>query len=401
MTATILPSADASEMLETLVGRELDEDQLAEVHARATWSCLVEPGDGIAGLLVEELGATGALRAVEEERAVAAERAGISPRQWHDALARWRPRLETAPATEALRAAAHASARLLTPEDPRWPARLADLGAHAPLCLWYRGDAAHLGAPAQAVAIVGARAATGYGEHVAMELSADLAARGVTIVSGAAYGIDGAAHRAALHAGRPTVALLAGGVDRPYPAGNASLIDRIAACGAVASEVPCGSTPTKWRFLQRNRAIAALSDATVVVEAGWRSGSLNTAGHAATLGRPLGAVPGPVTSAASAGTHRLLRDYDARCITRADDVMELIGGDRQRPDPGMDVDDRTDDRTRLLDALSVRSARPVDELARRSGMSPADVEAIIGVMRLEGVVVETATGWRRLTSTER
>ena len=158
-----------------------------------------------------------------------------------------------------------------------------------------------------------------------MELSADLAGHGVSVVSGAAYGIDGAAHRAALTAGGTTIALLAGGADRPYPAGHGELIERIAASGAVVSEAPCGTTPTKWRFLQRNRLIAALSDATVVVEAGWRSGSLNTAAHAAALSRPLGAVPGPVTSAASAGCHRLLREFDARCVTNSADALELLG----------------------------------------------------------------------------
>lgn len=116
------------------------------------------------------------------------------------------------------------------------------------------------------------------------------------MVSGAAFGIDGAAHRAALLAGGTTIAVLAGGVDRPYPRAHTHMLDRIAATGAVISEVPCGSEPTKWRFLQRNRVIAALGDATVVVEAGHRSGALNTAGHAAAMSRPLGAVPGPVTS---------------------------------------------------------------------------------------------------------
>lgn len=401
MTVTTPPDADVRQLITALVGRDLDEASLAEAHAVATWSCVVEPGDGVAGVLVQEFGAAGALRAVNEGRPTEGAQAGLSHRQWDEALARWRPRLEAAPVGHALRTAVRAGVKLLTPDDPRWPARLSDLGGHAPLCLWYRGSAEQLGSPAPAVAIVGARAATGYGEHVAMELAADLGARGATIVSGAAYGIDGAAHRAALNVGAPTIALLAGGVDRPYPAGHASLIDRIEVGGAVASEVPCGSTPTKWRFLQRNRAIAALSDATIVVEAGWRSGSLNTAGHAATLGRPLGAVPGPITSGASAGTNRLLREFDTRCITRADDVMEMIGLGSPSRDAPVEAGRRTDDRTRLLDALSTRSSRSIDDLARRSGMSPADIQALIGVMRLEGEVVEVAGGWRCVAGSER
>ena len=175
------------------------------------------------------------------------------------------------------------------------------------------------------IALVGARAATGYGEHVAMESSAGLVDRGFAIVSGGAYGIDGMAHRAALASDGTTIAFLAGGVDRFYPLGHESLLSRIAQTGAVVSELPCGAAPTKWRFLQRNRLIAAASEATVVLEAGIRSGSLNTAGHAAALGRPLGAVPGPVTSPASAGCHRLLREFDAVCVVDADQMAELAG----------------------------------------------------------------------------
>jgi DNA processing protein len=218
----------------------------------------------------------------------------------------------------------------------------------------------------------------------------------VTIVSGGAYGIDGMAHRGCLATGGTTVAALAGGVDRAYPAGHADLLGRIAqGPGVVIAEVPCGTPPTKWRFLQRNRLIAALSDATVVVEAGWRSGSLNTAGHASALGRPLGAVPGPVTSAASAGCHRLLREYDARCVTSADDACELLGtlGD-ERPTPT----DRTDDRTRVLDALSARSPRSPDDLARRAGIAPDEVRGLLAMLELDGRVRRGSDGWRRVTS---
>ncbi len=174
---------------------------------------------------------------------------------------------------------------------------------------------------------MGARAATTYGEHVAMEFASALAAREITVTSGAAYGIDGAAHRGALAAGGATIAWLAGGVDRPYPMGHSDLIARIGRQegSAIVSEVAPGATPTKWRFLSRNRLLAATAAATVVVEAGWRSGSLNTAGHAVALGRTLGAVPGPITSAASAGCHRLLREFDAQVIGDVDDAYALLG----------------------------------------------------------------------------
>lgn len=151
--------------------------------------------------------------------------------------------------------------------------------------------------------------------------------------------------------------------------------------------------------------IAALGDATVVVEAGHRSGSLNTAGHAAAMSRPLGAVPGPVTSAASAGCHRLLREYDARCVTCADDVLELIGApDGQtalfdvtgEPRPRSGSAGRTDDATRVLDAMSFRAPREVAEIARRSGIAVDDASAILGLLWLEGAAVDGRDGWRRV-----
>lgn len=192
----------------------------------------------------------------------------------------------------------------------------------APIALYVLGDPWLLTAP-ERIGIVGARAATGYGEHVAMELTSDLANGGAVIISGGAYGIDGMAHRAALAAGGRTVAFLAGGVDRFYPLGHEALLSRIADSGAVIAEVPPGSAPTKWRFLQRNRLIAAASDAVLVVEAGIRSGSLNTAGHALALGMPLGAVPGPVTSPASAGCHRIIQE-GAALITSAEELRAII-----------------------------------------------------------------------------
>lgn len=148
------------------------------------------------------------------------------------------------------------------------------------------------------------------------------------------------------------------------------------------------------RFLQRNRLIAALTDATVVVEAGWRSGSLNTAGHAAALGRELGAVPGPITSAASAGSHRLLREYAAACITSASDIRELLGLDTEPPPPVGDDRPSTDRATRIRDALSPRAARTPVDIARRAGMSVADVESALGLLQLEGLAERTSGGWR-------
>lgn len=374
-----------------------DGDDPVTAYACAVWSTLVEPGDGVAGALVAAFGAARALEIAGEGPTrpgewEAAEQAGVSRAALAAGRDRWLPRWGDRVALECAR---RAGATILTPEHLAWPSRLADLGAHAPLCLWILGDSDQL-APESGVALVGARAASAYGEHVATELAAECAASGVSVFSGAAYGIDGAAHRGALSSGGSTIAVLAGGVDRPYPAGHRDLIDRVARQGLVVAEVPCGSPPTKWRFLARNRLIAALSDATVVVEAGWRSGALNTAHHAAELGRPLGAVPGAVTSPASAGCHRLLREMDAVCITGADDVRELLGF-RGCPNHEalFDAREYTGDRTRVLDALTTRAARPTTDVARRSGFAVAEAAGILGLLELEGVVTRRPEGWRR------
>ncbi len=390
-------------------------EDVADRFARAVWTGIAEPGDSAAGFLVSALGASDSLRALIERwsptRITAAvqgsdgdtETAAEIADQMRKAMARWVPRLDSAAALGAVRLAAHAGAVLLVPEDASWPVPLNDLGLHAPLALWVRGDPTRLADTARSISLVGARAATGYGEHVTVEAGSALVGRGFAIVSGAAYGIDGAAHRAALAADGTTVAILAGGVDRPYPSGHDALIGRIVDTGVVLSEVPCGGSPTKWRFLQRNRLIAAISQATVVLEAGWRSGSLNTAGHAAALGRPLGAVPGPVTSAASAGCHRLIREYGATCVTNADEMAELaVSGGVNEFEERLDSGDeerlpvasgRTSDEVRVLDALSTRSARHVSDIAKRCGLPIDVVQSLLGVLELEGVVEERQQGW--------
>lgn len=383
-----------------------DDEDAVERYATVVWSQLIEPGDSVAGRLIVGRGASGALTAVLNGSPLPE----IPAPELGAALKRWRPRLSAQTVADGLRIAGAHGVTLVTPRDPEWPSQLDDLDDHRPLCLWVRGDSSTLRRLRPSVAIVGARAATPYGDQVSTELASELAGAGVPVVSGGAYGIDGAAHRGALLAGGLTVALLAGGADRAYPAGHTRLLDDIARFGAVVSEVPCGSAPTKWRFLQRNRIISAISDATIVVEAGWRSGSLNTAGHAAALGRELGAVPGPITSAASAGTHRLLREYGAQCITGAPDVRELLGLDRDDrrtrgaadaggpPQGSSSAGGSTDDATRVLDALSTRAWRDAPDIARRAGMAPAQVEAILGLLHLEGAVTSTVEGWRRVVA---
>lgn len=316
-----------------------DERAAVAAVARAALSAACEPGDTDALTLVITLGAVRTLRAVIDDASPQAVRSALeaevapvvpSVSRLRDALARWRARLPAGPVWTPLVRGARIGARFVTPEHPLWPESVEDLHVGAPLALWLRGDPARLGMLSRSIALVGARAASGYGEHVALESAAGLSDRGFVIVSGGAYGVDAAAHRAALASDQVTVAFLAGGIDRLYPAGNDDLLRRVARDGLLVAELPPGSTPTRWRFLMRNRLIAASSSATVVVEAGARSGSLNTAGHAAQLGRPLGAVPGPVTSKASEGCHRLIREYAATCVTTPDEMAELaepIGAD--------------------------------------------------------------------------
>ena len=319
-----------------LMGAISTDENPREAFARATWTGIIEPGDSIAGFVIGILGAAGALDLLVERTpadvwlstlngitAAFNTPQPITEEELTASIERWTPRAKSAPALMAIRQAARYGAKLLTPASPLWPEGLADLGPAAPAALWVRGTDTALEALGTSIALVGARAATGYGEHISMEAASGLVDRGFAVVSGAAYGIDGMAHRAALASGGQTIAFLAGGVDRFYPAGHDALLSKIVESGAVISELPMSAAPTKWRFLMRNRLVAAVTQATVVIEAGWRSGSLNTAGHARELDRPLGAVPGPVTSAASAGCHRLIRDYGATLVTCAEEMAAL------------------------------------------------------------------------------
>lgn len=311
-------------------------EEYTDLAARCVWNGMVEAGDGIAGLLILGLGAAAALATVEAEWApetiadalpealVGAAERGRVVRGIAAALERWRPRRERLDPLRSLHRAAHAGVLFLTPSEPEWPVGCEDLGIHGPIALWCRGNLDALARLDRAISVVGARACTRYGEQVALEFSEAIALSGIGVVSGAAYGIDGAAHRAALAARGNTVAILAGGVDRPYPSGHTTLLAQIAREGAVLSESVCGAAPTRWRFLQRNRLIAAVSGVTIVIEAGQRSGALNTAGHAQALGRALCAVPGPVTVTTSAGCHTLIAEGRAVLVTRPAEAIEML-----------------------------------------------------------------------------
>ncbi|MGC5584024.1 DNA-processing protein DprA [Ornithinimicrobium sp. W1679] len=288
--------------------------------------------------------------------------------------------------------------RLVVPGDEEWPVEVDGLRA-PPWCLWVRGPLRVDEVGARSVAVVGARASTAYGEEVAVRLSFELAERGFTVVSGAAYGIDGAAHRAALSADGRTVAALAGGVDVPYPRANSDLIAEIGARGALVSETPPGGAPARMRFLARNRIIAALAAGTVVVEAGLRSGARSTVREARDLGRHVMAVPGPVTSVMSAGCHEEIR-AGATLVTDAADVAELVGriGEDLAPSRRGQVlpeDGLSGENRRVWQWLRPRTSLGVDELVVRSGLGLGEVLVALGELEERGLAEQLLDGWRR------
>ncbi|KUN35082.1 DNA polymerase III subunit beta [Streptomyces longwoodensis] len=363
-----------------------------ERAARVFLGRVIEPGDEVAGRWIRQTGARGAVRQLLRGGDQGAP-AGVSERRW----AGLRARAGTADAARDLALAATTGLRFVCPGDTEWPGTLDDLGDARPLGLWVRGSPSLRMWALRSVAVVGARACTEYGAHMATTLAAGLAERGWVVVSGGAYGVDGAAHRGALGAGGATVAVLACGVDRPYPRGHAGLIHRIAEQGLVVGELPPGEHPTPSRFVLRNRVIAALTRGTVVVEAAYRSGSLVTARAARRLGRHTMGVPGPATSALSAGVHELLRG-EAVLVTDAAEVVELVGDmgelapERRGPVLPRDLLDPA--ARRVLAALPGRRAAPADEVARGAQTTEDDAVARLYELRALGYVERLGDGWK-------
>ncbi len=368
--------------------------------ARAAWSRVVEPTDRVGARVAARVGPSVALRHVLAGEALpvssgvplddgdepSSARAAAVRAALAEAADRWRVRAVHVDPRRDLDAVASAGGRLVVPADDDWPPGLLDLREAAPACLWVRGTG-DLRELARSVALVGARAASPYGRHVAQDLAAGVAGHELVVVSGGAFGVDAAAHAGALAGGGRTVCVLACGVDRAYPRTHERLLDQVAAAGLVVSESPPGADPTRWRFLERNRLIAALSGATVVVEAAWRSGALSTARHAVRLGRPLGAVPGPVTAASSAGCHRLLRENGAVCVTDAAEVVELASGlgefyPAPPPVARRPHDDLAGPDLQVYEALAPRRWASAEQLAVAAGLSVPQVQAAVGRLGL-------------------
>ena len=358
--------------------------------ARVFLTRVVEPGDEAGGRWVRERGATEVVRRLREG---GPPLPGVSRKRWAGLCAR----ASRADPRRDLAVARAAGVRFVTPGTAEWPAQLDDLADARPLGLWVRGGPSLRMWALRSVAVVGARACTEYGAHMAATLAAGLAERGWVVVSGGAYGIDGAAHRGALGAGGATAAVLACGVDRPYPPGHTGLINRIAEQGLVVGELPPGDHPTPSRFVLRNRVIAALTRGTVVVEAAYRSGSLVTARAAQRLGRHTMGVPGPATSALSAGVHELLRG-DAVLVGDAAEVVELVGDMGELPPerrgPVLPTD-LLEARTRqVLAGLPARGTVTAGEAARRAQTSQDDAIARLYELRALGYVERHGDGWK-------
>ncbi|WP_420035761.1 DNA-processing protein DprA [Streptomyces sp. cg28] len=376
-----------------MTGRSVpDEVRLA----RARLTRIVEPGWEPAGRWLREFGAVETVRRIDEADEGAADPAlpGVREARWAGLVARAR---EAPPAELDLTRAGRLGARFVCPGDPEWPGQLDDLGDARPLGLWVRGGPSLRMWALRSVAVVGARACTDYGVRMGASLGAGLAERGWVVVSGGAYGIDAAAHRGALGATGATVAVLACGIDRTYPRGHEQLIDRIAEQGLVVGELPPGAHPTPSRFILRNRVIAALTRGTVVVEAAYRSGALGTARWALRTGRHVMGVPGPATSAVSAGVHELLRK-EGVLVTDAEEVVELVGemGELapERRGPVVPRDLLAPATARVLAALPARGTRTLAEIAREAGATDDDTTGRLYELRSLGFVERHGDGWK-------
>jgi DNA processing protein len=370
----------------------------ADRAARVALTTVTEPGNRTVWAMVQEAGAPATLeRLLHGGAPTAALRTAVQTR-----FAGADPRTM---AGETLLRAERLGARIVVPADDEWPSRVDELAAleldaagtinqhvRPPLCFWARGAGRLDEWLGRSVAIVGARAATDYGRHVATELAYGVAAAGWTIVSGGAFGIDAASHLGALAAEGRTVAVLACGVDRPYPAGNAAMFERIAESGLLISEWPPGSEPQRHRFLIRNRVIAAATAGTVLVEAAARSGASQTMNRVLALNRPAMVVPGPVTSAMSVGCHELLRNHpDAMLVTEAAHVLEGVGriGEYWAEPvrgPAQRRDDLDEESALVLEAVPRKGTIAPEELAVRAGLAVRTVLRRLSLLELAGLV---------------
>lgn len=429
-----LPRNSVAELLAALLPEDDSElagqpQELDDLCARLVWSQLIEPGDVLAGQLIAEIGSAEALRILrgtigfvgESARTVAS----FEERFWHElvrldsslaaegqkvktlTLIResgigWLQRDNNAKLLRDLNSWRQLGGWVIAPSSRFWPENLADLGHAAPIAIWGRGKPASLDRLSQSVSIVGSRNTTNYGSWITRELATQLSDQGFCIVSGGAYGIDSFAHEAvvALAESRgqlsnfTTIAVMAGGADRLYPIGNTKLLTQVMNHGCVISELPPGNAPTKWRFLQRNRLIAALGQSVVVIEMAYRSGALNTVHHALEIGRRVVAVPGSILSPTSQGCNQVIQEGKAEAATSFDQLLQLAKGEPDEAAPSFQL---SASQKRVLDAVS-NQVKSVSAIAKLSGTSEVEAQGALAELELLGYVCRQTGKWRRSES---
>jgi len=372
------------------IRRGLPATDPGELEATLVWNALVEPGDRISGILRSKLGNRRALEKLFSQDSKQVE--DLAAEDLESAYRRWLPRYRKSLAAEVAGSAAKADARILLPTDEEWPTALSSLQHHSPVALWFRGNTKNFTLLNRSVAIVGSRTCTHYGQKITANLASHLVQNESAVVSGGALGVDSVAHRVTLARAGLTVAVMAGSLDNLYPSGNWQLFEEIAHSGLLVSEMVPGSKPTRWRFLQRNRLIAAISQAVVVTEAGWRSGSINTAGHAVELGRRVFAIPGPITEPSSAGCNRLIRDHLAELLLDTEELSTELGW-------VLSQHDRLESlgvlELRTLDALS-RREQQLDSLLRATGLTLDELRLALGGLQTSNLAERgPENGWKR------
>ncbi|MEV6932164.1 DNA-processing protein DprA [Dactylosporangium sp. NPDC051485] len=377
---------------------------------RMALGMLVEPGSRELGVLVRSVGAQEALARVIGGYGISAQLAGAVQARLRGAGALGAADPGARLAEQMAEQAERSGARIVTAADTEWPRALDELvrasregnvlrrDTDPPMCVWLRGPLRLDEALERSVSVVGARAITGYGGYVASEFAFGLAERGWTVVSGGALGVDVTAHRGALVAGGPTVAVLPCGIERAYPAANAAVLEQIGADGLLLSEWAPGTMPHKTRFLTRNRVIAAATRGTVVIEAGSRSGARNTLGYARLLQRAAMVVPGPINSAMSVGCHLELRQPGTVLVTRVEEIIEEVGMVGELADPiqgaGRPEDVLDPLQARILDAVRPRQAMAAERIAATAGVSGRDARRTLPLLEELGFVVSDVDGYR-------
>lgn len=351
-----------------------------ELLARIAWNYLVEPGDRLAGLLIEALGPEAAMaKLIDRSTSAVGE---LSQEELQNAFERWSPRLVPGRASELLRESSRRGVFPISPEDTLWPQAFDDLGSHRPIMLWVMGARENLMKLSSAISVVGSRTLTQYGNWSTTEIASQLTDLGIATVSGGALGVDSVVHRSTLRFQGTTAAVMAGGLFNLYPAGNHELFEQIIQKGLLLSEMTPDAKPTRWRFLQRNRLIAALGQSVIVTEAGYRSGSINTVNHALELNRCVYALPGPVNSPNSAGCNRLIAEGKAEIIADLDNLPALLGLETEKM-PTQPTLGQLE--LRLLDALTNRF-QTESQLAALAGFNQAEMKLAVGGLELLGLV---------------